>query len=492
MKIPYLKILLSLLVTAIIIISCVENHVMPVFNYGSIYVTSDPSGAQIIFNDENTGKVTPDSIIDISAGEYTIMLKLNAFKDTTFSVTVNQNSQTTEDIYLIETNPKAKIVITSNPSGAQIYLNDENTGKITPATFDNLERGNYTIKLKLALYDDAIEQIVVNKDQTVNKNISMAIAGSSGTLNVTSEPSGALISLNGENTGKLTPFTFKPLQPGDYSIGLSLLNYRDTLVTTTLNSGGNVTENVKLTLYEPRGSIALSSNPSGAQIFLDGVNTQLTTPSKIRKLEAGEYDITLKFLGYVDSTFSVKVLADLNTDVPTVNMILIPLVGDLELFSDPQGASIFLNGVDTDKKTPFKFENLLAGQYAVTLKLTDFADTTFNVEIFDAELTSPDLVVLSDIVPDVEVTINYAVNTNGQLIFSFTFNQAIRFEKLQIQNDSVPVPDQNYNNQYVPAGRTIDWVYPQKISGDWKFTFTGNKAGGRGAPFIVVKDVNVQ
>ena len=52
--------------------------------------------------------------------------------------------------------------------------------------------------------------------------------------------------------------------------------------------------------------------------------------------------------------------------------------------------------------------------------------------------------------------------------------------------------DQNYNNQYVPTGRTIDWVYPQKISGDWKFTFTGNKAGGRGAPFTVVKDVNVQ
>ncbi|MCB0744420.1 MAG: PEGA domain-containing protein, partial [Ignavibacteriae bacterium] len=348
MKIPYLKILLSLLVTAIIIISCVENHVMPVFNYGSIYVTSDPSGAQIIFNDENTGKVTPDSIIDISAGEYTIMLKLNAFKDTTFSVTVNQNSQTTEDIYLIETNPKAKIVITSNPSGAQIYLNDENTGKITPATFDNLERGNYTIKLKLALYDDAIEQIVVTKDQTVNKNISMAIAGSSGTLNVTSEPSGALISLNGENTGKLTPFTFKPLQPGDYSIGLSLLNYRDTLVTTTLNSGGSVTENIKLTLYEPRGSISLSSNPSGAEIFLDDSNTGLFTPAKINKIEAGNYSVKLSLTNYFDTTFSVIVIKDQNTSVPIVNLNEVPFT--ISLSSNPPiggnttGAGGYKNG----------------------------------------------------------------------------------------------------------------------------------------------------
>lgn len=56
---------------------------------GSIYITSNPSGAQIWNNNTNTNKVTPDSITGLDAGNYSITLKYQGLRDTTISVTVN-------------------------------------------------------------------------------------------------------------------------------------------------------------------------------------------------------------------------------------------------------------------------------------------------------------------------------------------------------------------------------------------------------------------
>lgn len=46
------------------------------FHYGSLYVTSDPSGAIIYLNNTNTGKVTPSLISNLSPGSYLLQLSL--------------------------------------------------------------------------------------------------------------------------------------------------------------------------------------------------------------------------------------------------------------------------------------------------------------------------------------------------------------------------------------------------------------------------------
>ena len=51
---------------------------------GSVYVQSTPAGAQIWTNGTNSGKVTPDSVTGLTAGNATVVLKLaNYFDDTT-------------------------------------------------------------------------------------------------------------------------------------------------------------------------------------------------------------------------------------------------------------------------------------------------------------------------------------------------------------------------------------------------------------------------
>ncbi|MBK7106811.1 MAG: PEGA domain-containing protein [Ignavibacteriae bacterium] len=459
---------------------------------GTLIVTSDPSGAAISLNGENTGKTTPDTLKPLQTGFYNIKLTLSDFRDTTITTNIASGVIVNKDVYLTESNPKGKISITSTPSGAQIYLNGITTSKVTPNNFDNLPRGNYEVTLKKALYDDAVFQISLAKDQTVNKSMVMNIASTSSTLIITSQPSGAAVSLDGNITFKVTPDTIKPLQSGNHIVGLSLSGYRDTSVTVLVNSGQIKTTNVNLTVYEPRGSISLTSNPSGASIYLDGVNTGFRTPNKLTKLEAGQYDITLKLLGYYDSTFSVNVNADLNSTIPIVNLRPLPAIGDFKINSDPAGAEIYIGGINSGLLTPQTFEKLLVQEIIVTLKLEDFADTTITFDLVKDNLVDLGTVYLRDNVPPVDVILDYLINANEQLVISFVFNQDIKLEKVNITFPNGSLQTQNYNNQLIPKERKIDWVYPEKITGDWIFKFYGNKVGGRQVEFEFSEQISVQ
>lgn len=89
------KFILSILTLSAIFIfvSCDESTDNPVTptpaKKGGIIITSAPAGATIKLNGTATGKVTPDSLKDLSAGTYQVTLSLTNYRDTTISVTVD-------------------------------------------------------------------------------------------------------------------------------------------------------------------------------------------------------------------------------------------------------------------------------------------------------------------------------------------------------------------------------------------------------------------
>lgn len=495
-------------------------------------------------------------------GNHYFTLKMDSFFDTTFTIDVKENQVHSADIFLLEKNPLAKITLTSNPTGAKIFLNGKDTGEKTPATFNKLQRGNYLFTLKLNLYEDHNVNINVTQNETVERNTKLIIVGSAGRILVKSNPSGAKIQLDDNLTGLVTPDTLVPVSAGQHTIKLSLNGYRDTTITTNVIAGNIIEEVVDLTVYEPRGSITLNSIPQGAQIFLNNSNTGLLTPNKIAKLNAGTYSIKLHFENYYDSTFTVSVIEDQNTNVGTISLVKIPVytitatpkpsnastitgsgnykhgdevtistiakpgfrfvnwtensvevstdnnytfiaikdrnlianhvqIGNLKVNSNPTGANIYLNGKATNKKTPHIFENILAGQYVLTLKLKDFADTTQTILVNRNQTTNVGTIFLSDIVPPVVITLDYKINNDGRLIFLFSFNQDVKLDNLIITIPDGTKLTQSYFGQSVPKGRVLDISYAEKINGTWQFEFFGNKAGGRKVEFKVIKDLLV-
>jgi len=123
---------------------------------GLIYVNSNPLGAEIFLESTSTGKITPDSIINLAPHSYDIKIRLNEYADSSFEVNVNAGLKTTVDIDLTGT-----LSVGTNPSGAEIFFNNISTGRTTPATIDSLFPGIYEVTLKLEYFMDTTVTVPV-------------------------------------------------------------------------------------------------------------------------------------------------------------------------------------------------------------------------------------------------------------------------------------------------------------------------------------------
>jgi hypothetical protein len=76
----------------------------------------------------------------------------------------------------------------------------------------------------------------------------------------------------------------------------------------------------------PTGKLLIKSNPSGAQIYMMGINTSKITPHTIENLEQGTYDGFL-FLQYYDTTyFTANVFNNTTTTIDTILTDGLPFV----------------------------------------------------------------------------------------------------------------------------------------------------------------------
>ena len=92
----------------------------------------------------------------------------------------------------------------------------------------------------------------------------------------------------------------------------------------------------------PQGNIYLTSNPAGAQIWLDGTNTLKTTADTIKNVDEGVHSITLKLQDYRDTTFSISVSGGQTSVVSNVTLfsnILTSLFGPIKIY-ETTGTSV--------------------------------------------------------------------------------------------------------------------------------------------------------
>ena len=302
--------LVLIIITVTLVYSCIDEHVIEVNEKlnGSIYLTSQPSGAKIILLGTDTKKITPDSIVNLESGLYEVTLQLANYNDTSFGVQVFKNQRTTKNIQLRSNISDGRITINSNPANAEIFLNNVSTHKYTPASLTNLAYGTHTIRLVLQNYIDTTFTVEIsgnNKIRTVN--IQLKSNTPQGEIFLDSSPGGAEIFLNGTNTGKLTPDTLKNLTVGEYAITLKHEDYMDTTFTVPLSQNEKISRFITLKLLPPHGNIFVSSDPLGATIKLQGDLTGKQTPDTLKQLPIGSYLVTLALKDFKDTSFIANV-----------------------------------------------------------------------------------------------------------------------------------------------------------------------------------------
>jgi hypothetical protein len=87
MKIQFFGILILFL---LLTVSCREDIVefSELKFTGNLYIDSSPRGAEIFLNNDRIGKSTPDSLVNIQPGTYSLKLRLIGYEDSTVIVNI--------------------------------------------------------------------------------------------------------------------------------------------------------------------------------------------------------------------------------------------------------------------------------------------------------------------------------------------------------------------------------------------------------------------
>lgn len=143
-----------------------------------------------------------------------------------------------------------------------------------------------------------------------NSNPSNPVVTVNGKINITSDPPGAKVLINGEDKG-VTPLQLTSIPAGQYNLQLQLNGYKDVQQVVEINQQ-NQMPNVQATMEKAgplSGTLMVESTPPNAFIVISN-RVIGVTPKTLQNWKVGKYNITLKKDGYQDYSGSVRVNQD--------------------------------------------------------------------------------------------------------------------------------------------------------------------------------------
>ena len=186
-------------------------------------------------------------------------------------------------------------------------------------------------------------------------------------VNITSQPSGASVIIDGQDRGT-TPVTLFDVTPGRHHLKLRLPGYveRDRFFNTS--EGPSIEKSA--VLQEVKGLLLVKTEPAGANVVIDGASRG-QTPLLVTDLAAKDtYTLRLRKAGYLEQSLTLK----FNGREPKViDETLVLDSGVINVVTDPAGADVTVNGIPRGK-APVLVKGIPKGTATVKFALGGFAD----------------------------------------------------------------------------------------------------------------------
>ena len=217
---------------------------------------------------------------------------------------------------------KGTLYVTSIPRGALITIDGVVKGQ-TNAIISNVAAGIHNVTLTRSGYHPETKQVNVKAGGMNSVAFTLKESGETGTgtgtLYISSIPSGAAITIDGVESGQTNRYV-RNLASGIHTITLTKPGYLPGTKQVSVNTGG--VEWVSFTLkkggdVEPgtgdgtttltgTGTLNVKSVPKGADITIDGVESGQTN-ALLSKVAAGPHNVTVSKDGYQTVTKQVDV-----------------------------------------------------------------------------------------------------------------------------------------------------------------------------------------
>ncbi|MEA3448731.1 MAG: PEGA domain-containing protein, partial [Bacteroidota bacterium] len=301
-----------------------------------LVIKSNPEGANVFIDDKLAG-TTPFQR-KYKEGDYNYRLEKSKYHNNAGKINLAGEKKTLK----IDLKPKfGDISITSTPEDAmKIYLDDENTGKTTPATIEEVSSGKHRVKLQSQWYQPQTKIITVNDEETSNADFTMQPVFAE--LSVTAKPD-ANILIDGEK--KASGSWSGRLLSGIYTVKAEKDKYYSEDKQIEIIAGKD--ENLSFKLKGKTGSVDVVTTPMEATVYFAGERQGLS-PLTIKDKLIGSYKIKLEKSGYgtVSKNITIK-------EEETISVIeTLPQGKEITISSNPTGARLTIDG-ENKGNTPY-------------------------------------------------------------------------------------------------------------------------------------------
>jgi hypothetical protein len=167
-----------------------------------------------------------------------------------------------------------------------------------------------------------------------------------------------------------TPCSFNNLDPARYSLEVQKEGYQSVQTALQVKSGDAQDQKIKLESLAK--GIFISTQPPGADVFINGAKQAGQTPVTL-PLAPGQYNLVLRLQGYDPYVGPIQVKDNVQTqltDVP-LRQKSAGRVAWAQVNSNPKGAEIIVDGNSTGQFTPARVQ-VPTGAHTITLRLDGF------------------------------------------------------------------------------------------------------------------------
>lgn len=255
---------------------------------GTISITTNPPDASVFMNGANVG-LTPYVNDSINPGNYKLLLRKKGYADISESIKISAGK--THSVYK-DLSAITTLKINSEPSGADVLLNNKSAGK-TPYTNNQTLPGEYNVTISKPGYKTYTEKIKIidNKtDHEINPKLEPLVAR----VQILVRPFGSIYindTLKVKDTN--APFDYY-LSGGSHQLKIIHPTFGSAVRTINIVDDKPLKFNFDLSRVM---KLTIVSNPPNCEIFINDQSSQRYTPVSL-PLPPGSYKVQVKKDGF--------------------------------------------------------------------------------------------------------------------------------------------------------------------------------------------------
>lgn len=369
-------------------------------------VTARPEGAKVFLDGESKG-VVPVSVFNISAGRHLLRVEALGRRAVDEVVTVADGDFITKDYDLEQ--EKGLLLVKTDPEGAAVKLDGVSLG-VTPLLVTTLDTDKvYPLNIECVGYQT--KRVNVSLSGRTPVAISESLVLDSGVVECISEPSGAIVQVNGIVRGT-TPCKIERVPKGYATFVFKLKGFQDEKRELRIVPGDS--QSLSLSMRGKPAKLSVISYPEGARVTMDD-NYVGKTPLTLSPIQPGVRTIKAELPGFAP-VFKTVMME--NGGEVTEEIRFESILGWLEITTIPPGARILLDGkavgntsAHRGKKADLSgvksdvlfVRDINAGEYQLLARLRGYAETKGKVKIEAKKATKINLRLKRIFIPDTEI-----------------------------------------------------------------------------------------